>query len=141
MTPLHFAAEAGCWDSCWLLLAAGACSAAVDDSGRVARDAVPEEFTKTREEQRKWDELLRPGPPVACPVLATNNLEQLRDFQPIAEDREQPGNEVRPGNLEQPANQADVAPDVSLEKQQPDADADKSLVGVFGVVSVRGQGA
>jgi len=114
MTPLHFAAEAGCKDSCRLLIAAGACSSALDDSGRIAREAVPEEFTKTREELRAWDELLRPGLSVACPVL-------------VAEGWEQPGDEVRPGSLEQEKQQPHVDADRSLEERQPHADADKSL--------------
>jgi len=155
MTPLHFAAQAGCRDSCRLLTAAGACSSALDDSGRIARKAVPEEFTKTREDQRAWDELLRPGLSAACPVL-------------VAEVGEQPGDEVRPGSLEQEKQQPHADADKSLEerqpyadadkslekqqshadfdkslekqqKQQPHADADKSLAGLFGTVSVRGQ--
>jgi hypothetical protein len=83
MTPLHFAAEAGCMDSCWLLLAAGACSFALDDFGRTARKAVPEKFTKTREEQRAWDELLQPGP-----LMARLVVEQYikQTMQLVAED-------------------------------------------------------
>lgn len=124
MTPLHFAAEAGCRDCCRLLLAAGACSASLDDSGRTAREAVPEEFTKTREEQRAWDELLRPGPSLACPVLATKDAEQPGDVKPATEDSEQLANETQPCNLENPADQPEVA-------------SSETLAGIFGMVSVR----
>mmetsp|Transcript_49152 Transcript_49152/g.157153 ORF Transcript_49152/g.157153 Transcript_49152/m.157153 type:complete len:109 (+) Transcript_49152:1-327(+) len=61
MTPLHFAAAAGCKESCKHLLAAGARRSVQDDNMRPALACVPAEALLAPKERAEWAELLGPG--------------------------------------------------------------------------------
>jgi len=70
MTPLHFAASAGCRESCQALLRAGANRWVLDDHERDPLACLPPHLVSTRESQATWVALLRatpggrsPGPP------------------------------------------------------------------------------
>merc|ERR1712194_574736 len=58
MTPLHFAALAGCQESCAALLLAGANAGVVDDDMRSSLACVPAEYKCTRKEREAWEKLL-----------------------------------------------------------------------------------
>lgn len=60
MTPLHFAASAGCRESCQTLLRAGANRWVLDNYERDAFACLPQHFVSTREAQTAWSALLRP---------------------------------------------------------------------------------
>mmetsp|Transcript_9881 Transcript_9881/g.21725 ORF Transcript_9881/g.21725 Transcript_9881/m.21725 type:complete len:158 (+) Transcript_9881:1-474(+) len=60
MTPLHFAAAAGCSESCQLLLWAGASSTLEDDEGRRPRECLPRLSTLQRVDRAHWDTILGP---------------------------------------------------------------------------------
>lgn len=61
MTALHFAAMAGCQQSCEVLLRSGANAAAVDDCSRDAYASLPSECVASRLEQSEWAALLKPS--------------------------------------------------------------------------------
>jgi len=60
-TPLHFAAGAGCWESCKHLLAAGACKSVLDDQCRTPMACLPPEYLVSRKARMAWAELLAPA--------------------------------------------------------------------------------
>merc|ERR1719476_779029 len=59
MQPIHFAAAAGCRESCETLLAARANPSCLDDFGRDALACLPHHCTVNRATMRDWEELLR----------------------------------------------------------------------------------
>mmetsp|Transcript_52521 Transcript_52521/g.163034 ORF Transcript_52521/g.163034 Transcript_52521/m.163034 type:complete len:222 (+) Transcript_52521:77-742(+) len=59
MTALHFAAAAGCRESCEALLRAGADPHKLDDCKRDAYASLPRDCTATRREQVEWRALLQ----------------------------------------------------------------------------------
>uniref|UniRef100_A0A7S0FY29 Uncharacterized protein n=1 Tax=Pyrodinium bahamense TaxID=73915 RepID=A0A7S0FY29_9DINO len=61
MTPLHFAAAAGCRESCQALLRAGANRWVLDAYERDAFACLPQHWVSTREGQAAWLALLRPA--------------------------------------------------------------------------------
>mmetsp|Transcript_75029 Transcript_75029/g.232062 ORF Transcript_75029/g.232062 Transcript_75029/m.232062 type:complete len:131 (+) Transcript_75029:550-942(+) len=68
MTPLHFAASAGCRDSCRALLRAGANRWVLDGRERDAYACLPRHFVSTREGEAAWSSLLRPTPGGGLPA-------------------------------------------------------------------------
>eukprot|EP00747_Dinoflagellata_sp_TGD_P162316 gnl/TRDRNA2_/TRDRNA2_179777_c0_seq1.p1 gnl/TRDRNA2_/TRDRNA2_179777_c0~~gnl/TRDRNA2_/TRDRNA2_179777_c0_seq1.p1 ORF type:complete len:255 (-),score=61.49 gnl/TRDRNA2_/TRDRNA2_179777_c0_seq1:9-773(-) len=58
MQAIHFAAAAGCMDSCKALIGKGASAVLKDDNGRSAFECLPRDCTITRAERQLWEKVL-----------------------------------------------------------------------------------